>query len=307
MKDNEGKNVMNTSLVSSSSSVFEPSLHNGVKCIQSNIEEHKGTVNEFWFSVKLLCEIFDESKQTIGNNIKSLVEDGELDESKNFDTTIKYRDSQNREHSVKIYNLEVLNKLGMCCFRGNQKARDIRNKFNDVLVKEETKQNTLPALSEEDHFFLNILHAKGMEEIAVALKDYKSYRDEREQKLEQEKDDAVRKRHAINDKRTATLMVAKREDNKKINQLTYENNELREQNEILKVSIGESNQWMSSAQLIQNFDLQQINGKDMLPRTLTIKLKKLGCKHRESEFPDAKGYKYAIFFVEDVKKALNIF
>lgn len=95
-------------------------------------------------------------------------------------------------------------------------------------------QATLPVVSEEDHFFLNILHADSKEQTALALKEYKSYRDERERELEREKDDAVRKRTAINDKRTATLMVAKREDNKKINRLTCENNELKEQNEVLQ-------------------------------------------------------------------------
>lgn len=173
--------------------------------------------------------------------------------------------------------------------------------------KEDTTQNTLPAVSKEDHLFLNILHAESKEETVLAIKDYKTYRDDIQREIEQERDEAVKKRKAINDKRTATLMVAKREDNKKINQLTCENTELKEQNEILKVSLGESNQWMSSAQLIQNFKLHRISGKDVKPRTLTTMLKKCGCRHRESEFPDAKGFKYAIFFVEDVKKALNIF
>lgn len=106
-----------------------------------------------------------------------------------------------------------------------------RNQEQD---KEETKQNTLPAVSEEDHFFLKILHAQGTENTALALRDYKLYRDELQREVEQERDEAVRKRKAINDKRTATLMVAKREDNKKINQLTCENTELKEQNEELQ-------------------------------------------------------------------------
>lgn len=127
------------------------------------------------------------------------------------------------------------------------------------------------------------------------------------QRLEAERDEAIKKRIAINDKRTATLMVAKREDNKKIKSLTSENTELKEQNEILKVSLGESTQWMSSAQLIQNFNLKRVDGKLINPRTLTTLLKKCGCKHRKSDFPDKSGFNYTIFFVEDVKKALNIF
>ena len=106
-----------------------------------------------------------------------------------------------------------------------------KNGYYAIQKKEET---TLPAVSEEDHFFLNILHADSKEETALALKDYKTYRDKMQREVEQERDEAVRKRKAINDKRTATLMVAKREDNKKINQLTCENEELKEQNDRLQ-------------------------------------------------------------------------
>lgn len=130
---------------------------------------------------------------------------------------------------------------------------------------------------------------------------------EEKKRIEAERDAAIKNRIAINDKRTATLMVAKREDNKKIKALTCENTELKEQNEILKVSLGESHQWMSSAQLIQNFKLHCINGKIVKPKTLTTMLKKCGCRHRKSDFPDKSGFNYTIFFVDDVKKALNIF
>lgn len=104
---------------------------------------------------------------------------------------------------------------------------------NQEQEKEET-QTTVPAVSEEDHFFLKILHAQGTENTALALRDYKLYRDELQREVEQERDEAVKKRKAINDKRTATLMVAKREDNKKIKALTTENEELKEQNEDLQ-------------------------------------------------------------------------
>lgn len=138
------------------------------------------------------------------------------------------------------------------------------------------------------------------------LQEYKKEKAEKEKAII-ERDEAIRTKACISSKREATLMVAKREDNKKINRLTCENNELKEQNELLKVSLGESNQWMSSAQLIQNFNLKRVDGKLINTRTLTIMLKKCGCRHKESDFPDKSGFRYAIFFVEDVKKALNIF
>ena len=217
---------MSTNLVLSSSNVFELSLHNGVKCIHSTLEEHKGTVNEFWFSVKLLCDIFDESKQTIGNNIKALIDDGELDESKNFDTTIKYKDSQNREHVMKIYNLEVLNKLGMCCFRGNKKAREIRNKFNDILVKEETNRNTLPAINKEDRLILLTVKSSSAEDRMLALGHLKDLWTE----------EANKKTETANKRAFSAMGTASAK--------SKENTKLKAENEDLKVRLQESTNYL---------------------------------------------------------------
>ena len=228
------KNVMNTSLALSSSSVFNfDAEHNGNPCIISTRQEDQGTVNQVWFTAKMLATFFECSDDTIRRRVEMLVQSGDLDEP-HFCVSLNVPNSNGRG-SVKsvIYNLAVLNKIAMT-FIDNQRAVEIRKAFNDILVKEETAKNTLPALSAEDNFFLNILHASSQEETALALKEYKNYRDERERELERQKDEAVKKRTAINDKRTATLMVKSREDNKKINQLTCENNELKEQNEILQ-------------------------------------------------------------------------
>ena len=114
--------------------------HNGVKCIESLKEEDKGTERQYWFTVKMLTEIFDENRKTIENNVKSLCDDGEFSSVKCYHTE-KVPASDGKFYSTSLYNLEVLNKLGMCCFRGNKKAKEIRNKFNDVLVKHETNQD----------------------------------------------------------------------------------------------------------------------------------------------------------------------
>ena len=228
--------IMQTSLVSSSSSVFNfDAEHNGVPCIVSTRPEDQGTEQEVWFTRQMLRDIFDvKSDNTITNHVEALLNRGIVNELKNLSSLNVKNESGNGAVKTTLYDLKVFNFLAMRL--DTDRAWEVKEKFNDIIVKEETKkeETTLPALSEEDHFFLNILHAKGTEETAVALKEYKSYRDERERELERQKDDAVRKRHAINDKRTATLMVAKREDNKKINQLTCENNDLKEQNEILQ-------------------------------------------------------------------------
>ena len=49
-----------------------------------------------------------------------------------------------------IYNLEVLNKLGMCCFRGDKKAKEIRNKFNDVFDKHAFQLPTVDVIAPQN-------------------------------------------------------------------------------------------------------------------------------------------------------------
>lgn len=111
-------------------------VHNDVRCIESVDPKDKGTENQFWFTVQMLVDTFGEQRRTIERNIGSLVDDGEVLDKNVRDASIL--DFSGVPHKTTIYNLEVLNKLGMCCFRGNKKAKEIRNAFNDVLVKHET-------------------------------------------------------------------------------------------------------------------------------------------------------------------------
>lgn len=281
---------MNTSLISSSSAFIFDAEHNGVPCIASTRPEDQGTNRQFWFTVKMLCEIFEVAKQTLTDNLESLVKDGEVAEYEK--TYCAIPGGNQRFYETAIYNLEVLNKLGMCCFRGNKKAREIRNKFNDILVKEETKQNTLPVVSKEDQFLLSVIHAESKEETVLALKDYKNYRDEQQREIEQERDEAIRTKAFISSKREATAMAtAKAEKAKRI---------------ALEERIGEGTKWMSSAQLIKNYNIMGENGKLMNSRSLTLALKKRNCTWRQSDVPDSKGYLYTIFLVSDAVKALKL-
>ena len=116
-------------------------MHNGVQCIASMNPDDVGTERQFWFTIQMFVNTFDEQRRTIERNIESLVEDQEVS-----DKNVQYAsilDISGVPHKTTIYNLEVLNKLGMCCFRGNKKAKEIRNAFNDVLVKHETNQNQI--------------------------------------------------------------------------------------------------------------------------------------------------------------------
>lgn len=129
------------SVVSSNSQALSFDLnavHNGESCIAS-LDPNDTRENKFWFTVAMLVAIYNESDQTIRNNIESLYQDGELGDSKIFERRINIGDSCGVPHPTTIYNLTVLNRLGMCCFRKNRKAKEVRDKFNDVLVKHETQ------------------------------------------------------------------------------------------------------------------------------------------------------------------------
>ena len=112
--------------------------HNGEACIESLDPKDRGTENHFRFTAAMLCVIYGVARKTLEDNIQSLSDDGEFSTA-DFRRTEKVPASDGKFYETAIYNLEVLNKLGMCCFRGNKKAKEIRNKFNDVLVKHETQ------------------------------------------------------------------------------------------------------------------------------------------------------------------------
>ena len=132
------QNAMLDSIVSSNSQeLFDfNAVHNGEACIASLIPEDVHTPNAFRFTIAMLCAIYSVPKQTMHDNIDSLLEDEEIAQS-----DISYYaipGGNHRTYETALYNLEVLNKLGMCCFRKNRKAKEIRDKFNDVLVERET-------------------------------------------------------------------------------------------------------------------------------------------------------------------------
>ncbi len=112
--------------------------HNGEHCIAS-LDPKDTRENRFWFTVAMLVAIYKESDKTVRNNIEELAQEGELGDCKIFQRRINIEDSCGVPHPTTIYNLTVLNRLGMCCFRKNKEAKKVRDKFNDVLVKHETQ------------------------------------------------------------------------------------------------------------------------------------------------------------------------
>lgn len=111
--------------------------HNGEACIESLRPDDAHTPNAFRFTIAMLCAIYSVPKQTMHDNIDSLLDDEEIAQS-----DISYYaipGGNNRTYETALYNLNVLNRIGMCCFRKNKEAKKVRDKFSDVLVKHETQ------------------------------------------------------------------------------------------------------------------------------------------------------------------------
>ena len=164
--------------------------HNGEACIAS-LDPKDERENKFWFTVAMLVAIYNESDKTIRNNIEELAQEGELGDCKIFQRRINIEDARGVPHPTTIYNLTVLNRLGMCCFRKNKKAKEVRDKFNDVLVKHETQAQ--PTIFD---------YARAL----IAEKERSDALEAQNKALTAERDEAIRTKSWIGDKKTASAM-----------------------------------------------------------------------------------------------------
>lgn len=293
---------MNTNLVSSSSVFNFSAEHNGVQCIESLKPEDRGNARQYWFTAKMLATIFECSEDTIRRRIDTLVLTGDIVYPQ-ICGYIKMPDSLGRMNKeTVIYNLTVFNKIGMT-FIDNPKAVEIRSKFNDVIIKAETKQNTLPAISKEDQFFLSIIHSESKADTALALNEYKKFRDEREQEIAFERDEAVRTKAHISSKREATLMgkvggttKALHVEREKNTKLLKENIDLIKEKEDLKIRLQASDTYKTIRQMTNRLksyiltdtkSLQRL-GKEMTKISMEMGLKVI--KVPDDRYPEVNSY-----------------
>ena len=213
------QNAMLDSIVSSNSQeLFDfHAEHNGEACIAS-LDPKDTRENRFWFTIAMFCTIYGVAEQTIRDNLKSLGDDGEIGLPEISGRRLNIEDACGVPHKTTIYNLTVLNKLGMCCFRGNKKAKEIRDKFNDVLVERETGGygiRTVDDMINDPDTAIRLL---------TQLKILRLQNDQ----LAMERDEAIRTKAMIGSSREATAMATASAKSRECKRLTAENAELKD-------------------------------------------------------------------------------
>ena len=212
------QNTMLDSTVSSNSQeLFDFNAeHNGEACIESLRPEDARTPNAFRFTIAMLCTIYNVAERTMRDNIDSLLEDEEIAYCDISQYAIP--GGNNRTYETTLYNLTVLNRLGMCCFRKNKEAKKVRDKFNDVLVERETGGygiRTVDDMINDPDTAIRLL---------TQLKILRLQNDQ----LAMERDEAIRTKAMIGSSREATAMNTASQKSKECKRLTAENAELKD-------------------------------------------------------------------------------
>lgn len=217
--------------------------HNGIPCVISTRQEDQGTEHQVWFTRQMLREIFDvKSDNTIANHVEALVNRGVVNELKNLSSLNVRNDFGNGAVRTTLYDLKVFNFLAMRI--DTDRAWEVKEKFNDILVKEETKKFPIPETFEDA--------------LILAGQQMKLAKEEERKRIqaEQERDEAIRTKAFISSKREATLMgkvggttKALNFEREKNTKLLKENVDLIKEKEDLKIRLQESDNYKTIRQM----------------------------------------------------------
>ena len=132
------QNTMLDSTVSSNSQeLFDfNAKHNGEACIESLRPEDRGTERQFWFTVAMMCVIFECSADTIRRRVETLVNTGDIDETQNCVSLTNVQAFG--YNTTTLYNLNVL--IVWACFLWRcKKVVDVQS-HSDYIVPCTTHQ-----------------------------------------------------------------------------------------------------------------------------------------------------------------------
>lgn len=193
------------------------SNHNGINCIQKTDAERP--CDKIWFTAKQIEEWSGMSKTTLWRKLEILEDKGRISRV----SDMKHVDIPTETGAVKttIYNLNVLNQLAMVCIESDV-LNETAKKFSDILSEVETtgsygiQQKVLP----NDYLTaLKALVVAEEEKQQLALEN--KFITEQKELAEQQRDEAIRTKAYISDKKTATALG-------RVGGLVKENNCLKE-------------------------------------------------------------------------------
>lgn len=177
--------------------------HNGINCIQKTDAERP--CDKIWFTAKQIEEALDVNKRTLNRHIETLESTGDLCIGTNL-SHCEIPTSNGGYKETKIYNLDAFNKICMT-FIDNDVCQQVRQKFSDVLSEVETTGSygvAQKALPKDYLAALKALVAAEEEKQQLALEN--KFITEQKELAEQQRDEAIRTKSYISDKKTATAL-----------------------------------------------------------------------------------------------------
>ena len=262
--------------------------HNGINCIQKTDAER--SCDRIWFTEAQICEWSGMSKTTLWRRLNKLEHVGRINGVSDL-KQCEMPTNNGGHQDVKIYNLNVLNQLAMVeldCPVLNETAK----KFSDILSEVETTGSYgVTQLSTKQRNILKLFDNKTSDaDKAIALKE-----------IVDEETYTANKRAFTSMGRLGGVTTALNAARDALNTANETIKSITSEYDALRESIGQSEDWQSSAQLITNYP--EIFGNFKSTSALTRYLKKRNVSHRRSDHPDNTGYLFTIFNVEE---AMNV-
>ena len=176
--------------------------HNGINCIRKTDAEKP--CDKIWFTEAQICEWSEMSHSTMYRRLKLLEEKGRISRCSDLNNV----DMPTETGAVKttIYNLNVLNQLAMVCIESDV-LNETAKKFSDILSEVETTgsySTTQKVLPNDYLTALKALVAAEEEKQQLALEN--KFITEQKALAEQQRDEAIRTKTYISDKKTATAL-----------------------------------------------------------------------------------------------------
>lgn len=191
--------------------------HNGINCIQKTDAERP--CDKIWFTEAQICEWSGMSHSTMYRRLKLLENKSRISRCSDMNNV----NIQTETGAVKtaIYNLNVLNQLAMVCIESDT-LNETAKKFSDILSEVETTGSYgITQISRKDQLYLALIHADSEVIRADALKELEEINKQEVKAITEERDEAIRTKAHISDKKTATALG-------KIGGLTKQNNYLKD-------------------------------------------------------------------------------